>query len=153
VSPWKVILATMVIFGCGVITGGLLVKTTMLPAATPPIPAQTSTATNNYSTIPLIQLQRIEFLRRMQKQLDLTTNQYDQIAEIMKNSQVRTRQVWEEKIGKQMREEYRRVRDEVFQVLNPEQRQKMNELLRRRPPAGERPQRPPPNSTAPTNGT
>ena len=25
-SPWKVILATMIIFGCGVVTGGLVVK-------------------------------------------------------------------------------------------------------------------------------
>ena len=68
-SPWKVILATMVIFGCGVITGGLLIKT-QLPLPSAPEPARVSLSTN--APPPWAQIQRMEFLRRIDKQLQLT---------------------------------------------------------------------------------
>ncbi len=155
-SPWKVILATMVIFGCGVVTGALLMKTELPPAGVPAELAQhPSTSTNQPP--PLAQIQRPEFLRRMQKQLDLTASQRDEIAKIMKASQERNRPLWDQ-IAPQMREEVKRVREEMRQVLTPDQQKKFDEMLKFRPrkadgagAAAGRPARPPLESPAQTN--
>jgi Spy/CpxP family protein refolding chaperone len=121
----------MVIFGCGVVTGALLMKTE-LPSASVVGVAPSPPASTNASP-PFAQVQRqLEFFRRMQKQLDVTPGQHEEIAKIMKESQERTRTLWEQ-IGPQMREELRRVREEIRQVLTPEQQTKMDELLKARP--------------------
>ena len=130
-SPWKVILATMVIFGCGVVTGALLMKTELPPAGAPmELAPRPSTSTN--PPPPLNQFQRPEFLRRMQKQLELTASQRDEIAKIMKASQERNRPLWDQ-IAPQMREEVKRVREEIRQVLTPGQQKKFDEMLKSRP--------------------
>jgi Spy/CpxP family protein refolding chaperone len=155
VSPWKVILATMVIFGCGVVTGALLIKTELPPASiADPVP-HLSNSTNQPP--PFAQIQRLEFLRRMEKQLDLTPSQRDDIAKIMKDSQERSRLLWD-KIGPQMREELRKVRGEIRQVLTIDQQKRMDELLKSRPrkidgagAATGRPLRPPPEAPSQSN--
>ena len=152
-SAWKVILATMVIFGCGVVTGALLMKTELPSAGAPAEPAQHPPASTNQPP-PLAQIQRPEFLRRMQKQLELTASQRDEIAKIMKASQERNRPLWD-RIAPQMREEVKRVREEIRQVLTPGQQTKFDEMLKSRPRKAEgaagRPERPPVESPAQTN--
>ncbi|MGP8201049.1 MAG: Spy/CpxP family protein refolding chaperone [Limisphaerales bacterium] len=154
-SPWKVILATMVIFGCGVITGALLMKTELPAASAPADMAQHPSIPSN-TPPPLTQFQRPEFLRRMQKQLDLTASQRDEIAKIMKASQERNRPYWDQ-IAPHMREEVKKVREEIRQMLTPEQQTKFDEMLKPRPRKQEgagtagRPERPSPSSPAPTN--
>ena len=155
-SAWKVILATMVIFGCGVVTGALLMKTELPSAVAPAEPAQHPPASTNQPP-PLAQIQRPEFLRRMQKQLELTASQRDEIAKIMKASQERNRPLWD-RIAPQMREEVKRVREEIRQVLTPDQQQKFDQMLKSRPrktegagAAATRPERPPIESAAQTN--
>jgi Spy/CpxP family protein refolding chaperone len=146
----------MVIFGCGVVTGALLMKTELPPPPIVDAVAHPLNSTNQ--SPPFAQIQRqMEFLRRMQKQLDLTPAQRDAIAKIMKGSQERSRPLWEQ-IGPQMREELRRVREEIREVLTPEQQKKMDDLLKGRPrkgdgagPAAARPMRPPLDSPAQTN--
>ena len=145
----------MVIFGCGVVTGALLMKTELPPAGVPAELAQhPSTSTNQPP--PLAQIQRPEFLRRMQKQLDLTASQRDEIAKIMKASQERNRPLWDQ-IAPQMREEVKRVREEMRQVLTPDQQKKFDEMLKFRPRKADgagargRPARPPLESPAQTN--
>jgi Spy/CpxP family protein refolding chaperone len=125
VSPWKVILATMVIFGCGVVTGGLLMKSGLKPMHPTPAPAHIA---SNEQPPPLNQFQRPEFLRRMEKQLDLTPDEYEQISRIMKDSQERTRPLWV-RIAPQLRDEIKRVRQEIRKVLNPKQQVAFDELL------------------------
>jgi len=156
VSPWKVILATMVIFGCGVVTGALLMKTELPPAGAPAEPAQHPSTSSNQPP-PLAQIQRPEFLRRMQKQLELTASQRDEIAKIMKASQERNRPLWDQ-IAPQMREEVKRVREEIRQALTPDQQKKFDEMLKARPrkadgagAAAGRPARPPLESPVQTN--
>lgn len=155
-SPWKVILATMVIFGCGVVTGALLMKTELPRAGVaqelPPHPANSTNPPP-----PLAQIQRPEFLRRMQKQLDLTPGQRDEIAKIMRASQERNRPLWDQ-IAPQMREEVKRVREEIRQALTPDQQKKFDEMLKARPrkadgagAAAGRPARPPLESPVQTN--
>jgi Spy/CpxP family protein refolding chaperone len=131
VSPWKVILATMIIFGCGVVTGGLLIKTEF-PSATTPVEAAQHPSTASNQPPPLNQFQRPEFLHRMQKQLDLTASQTNEITRIMKASQERNRPLWEE-IAPQLRQEVKRVREEIRETLTPDQQKKFDELLKARP--------------------
>ena len=126
-SPWKVILATMVIFVCGLVTGAMLTRT-MMPRNEPALavlPAPASAAAP-----PLLQMQRAAFFKALDKQLDLSGEQRDQIGKIMKASQERTQPLWS-KIKPQMNEELKIVREEIRAVLTPEQRKKFVELLRR----------------------
>ncbi len=138
-SPWKVIMATMVIFACGVVTGGLMTRTiatrsdTPLPAASNSIAVAPNSGglTNRNSMVgPVLQMQRIDFLKRMDKSLDLTPAQHDEIARIMRASQDRTQPLWSQ-ISPQMNEELKRVREDIRDVLTPDQRRKFLEMLRR----------------------
>lgn len=131
-TPWKVILPTMLIFACGVFTGVFVTRTQPVPAAVSPAP-QPLSGTTNKARLPAfaqLQQQRPEFLRKLDRQLDLTPEQHDQIAKIMKVSQDRTAPLWE-KIAPQMSDELKRVRAEIRQVLTPEQRKTWAEMNRR----------------------
>jgi Spy/CpxP family protein refolding chaperone len=148
VNPWKVILATMVIFACGIFTGVFVTRMQPVAAAVSPVvlPApQPQNGSTNKMKLPAfaqLQPQRPEFLRRLDQQLNLTPEQHDEIAKIMKTSQDRTAPLWE-KIAPQMTDELKRVRQEIRQVLTPEQRKKFAELNKRgRGQAGNRPDHP-----------
>ena len=95
---------------------------------------------------------RPEFLRRLQKQLDLTPAQHEEIAKIMSDSQERSWPLWD-KIAPQMKEELKRVHKEIRQVLTPEQQKRWDDLLKARPRKAEaaaaRAARPVPNSPEP----
>jgi Spy/CpxP family protein refolding chaperone len=129
VSPWKVILATVVIFACGVLTGTMVVKASRQSALAAPVPAALVVNPKNPAP-PGWQLQRLQFIKRMQKQLGLEPEQQEKIDKIMRESQERIKPLWAQ-IGPQMDEELKRVRQEVNEVLSAEQREKMNELMRR----------------------
>jgi Spy/CpxP family protein refolding chaperone len=149
VSPWKVILATMVIFTCGVITGAMVTKTAHLPQAA------VGPAKPRPPAGPLLQMQRVEFLEKLNKQLVLTPEQRGQIAGIMKASQERTQRV-REQIAPQMTDERKRVRAEIRGVLTPEQRKQFAELMKGNRKAdangpGSHPVRPLEPNTAETN--
>lgn len=136
-SPWKVILATMIIFGCGVVTGGLVVKVRTAHLRTVRVDGTgRAVATRNASTTPGAppwQLQRKEFLDKMDKQLELTPEQRQKIDKVMHDSLDRTRTLWQQ-IAPQMRDEMKRVREEIRKELTPEQQKKFNELLKPRQP-------------------
>ena len=83
-SAWKVILATLVIFGAGVVTGGLLVSYAVHANQTPPKQVITQSAVNPW------QLRSRELLRRMDRELDLTPEQRKHIEKIITDSQERT---------------------------------------------------------------
>jgi Spy/CpxP family protein refolding chaperone len=131
-------------------------KTELPPAGAPAEPVQHPPASSNQPP-PLAQIQRPEFLRRMQKQLELTASQRDEIAKIMKASQERNRPLWDQ-IAPQMRQEVKRVREEIRRVLTPGQQQKFDEMLKPRPrktegtnAAAGRPEPPPIESPPQTN--
>jgi Spy/CpxP family protein refolding chaperone len=123
VNSWKVILATMVIFGTGVVTGGLLVhysegihspRSSKGPGMARP------------GQFPSAGLLRFEFLRRAGRDLDLTPEQKDQLDKIIKDSQERAKRV----TAPFLREEVQRTKAEFREVLTPEQRTKFDELLK-----------------------
>jgi Spy/CpxP family protein refolding chaperone len=123
VNTWKVIFATVVIFGAGVLTGGLLVKYSV---QTPPRPhGQANRAVQPISAGGL----RIEFLRRVERDLNLTADQREQIDKIISASQERSKKLMEP-IQPKIREELQQTREQFRAVLDPEQKIRFDELLK-----------------------
>jgi hypothetical protein len=123
VNTWKVILATMVIFGAGVVTGGLLVRHSESIRA----PRAPRGAVVNRPGQPLSAGgMRLDFLRRAGRELNLTPEQRERLDKIIKESQERTRKV----TSPFLREELQRTRTEFREVLTPEQRPRFDELLK-----------------------
>ena len=111
-KSWKAILATLVIFGAGVVTGGLAVK--RVQASPPGRPGSIH--------------QRAEFMRRVEKRLDLTPVQREQIEAILSESQERTKKAWEQ-VRPIIRDEFQRVQDRIRGELTPVQEKKFEKLL------------------------
>ena len=128
----------MVIFGAGVVTGGLLVRRT---AFINPQPGQRVTAWSRTNVLATPGGMRVEFLRRIQRDLDLRLDQREAFDRILKESQDRTRKLMEP-INPQLRDEMQRTREEVRALLTPEQRKRFDELLKHQQRARE-PRTPP----------
>jgi hypothetical protein len=148
VSPWKVILATVIIFATGVITGGVLVYKVQRPErqqARPPLFPRPQGPPPELMPTPWFA--RREFLDRINHQLNLSREQYDRVAKILQDSQERTRRIVG-RVGPEIQEELRHVRREIRSELTPEQAQRFEELqhqLRGRP-------RPPGDNFEPRRG-
>ena len=157
-SPWKVILATMVIFACGVMTGAMLTRTVAMRTQERPLAATNAPSRMAMAAGPVLQMQRAEFFKRMQKQLDLSAGQRDQISKILKASQARTQPLWDQ-ISPQMSEELKKVREEIRDVLSPEQWKEFGDMMKgkRKPetpaPTNAYPSRLPETTAMPTNGS
>ena len=68
----------------------------------------------------------------MDRQLDLTPEQVQHIDKVMHDSLDRTRPLWQQ-IAPQMRDEMKRVREDIRKELTPEQQKKFAELLKAHP--------------------
>jgi Spy/CpxP family protein refolding chaperone len=139
----------MVIFACGVMTGAMVTRTVASKAEDRPPAAVTAPARMPGGAVA--QMQKV-----LDKQLDLSADQRDQIGRIMKASQERTRPLWE-KIAPQMADEIKNVRGEIREVLTPEQWKKFVELMKRNrkpkpaPSVQAQPSRPMEPTTSATN--
>jgi Spy/CpxP family protein refolding chaperone len=141
VNTWKVIFATVVIFGAGVVTGGLLVKYSVQTPSRPPH-GQPNRAVQPISAGGI----RIEFLRRVERDLNLTADQREQIDKIITASQERSKKLMEP-IQPKIREELQQTREQFRAVLNPEQKIRFDELLKQQQQQRQRDQhRPPPRN-------
>jgi hypothetical protein len=125
VNAWKVILATLVIFITGIITGAVAAKQ-LWPAKVAPIIKPPAPESANWL------IQRPEFLFYMSRTLDLKPDQRQRIETIMKDSQDRL-QPLRQLIEPLTREEFNRVKDEIRKELTPEQQKKFEDMLKRRP--------------------
>jgi hypothetical protein len=126
VNFWKVILATLVIFMAGLVTGALGVKLLQSKPSIAPRPLGAG--------VPRPPgLERMNLLRRMAQQLDLREDQRKNIAQILRESESRVRELWEP-IAPDVQAESARVRERIRQVLTPDQRKKFEELLKQRGP-------------------
>jgi len=121
VNTWKIILATIVIFGAGVVTGGLLVHHELMGL---PQPKNARAQPRPFAQAPLGM--RLEFLRRAERELDLTPEQGERIDKILKESQDRTHKLVEPII----RDQLQRTRQEFLEVLTPDQRTRFEEFVR-----------------------
>ncbi|MSU27610.1 MAG: hypothetical protein CK546_07600 [Pedosphaera sp.] len=115
-NPWKFILATVLIYGTGVVTGALVTTLVERPHRAAAKPAQQLT----YN-----QIQRAEFLGRLQKQLDLTPEQHDRIGHLIRDSNQRTKPYWDP-VAAKMKEEVRTVTEKIHAELTPEQSAKFD---------------------------
>jgi Spy/CpxP family protein refolding chaperone len=110
VNIWKVILAAVVIFGAGIVTGAL---TKHLQYSQKPTEAKHRSHAHPFSSDHLEE-KRIKFLGRMDQELNLSPEQRRRIEEILQESQ--------ERMASLPREEFRRVRQEIKAELTPDQR-------------------------------
>jgi hypothetical protein len=121
VNPLKVILATLFIFASGVVTGGLLVFNIQ------PKPSVTS---ESQAQIPMPWFfQRMDFFRRIRRELDLSAEQDTKIQQIINEGQDRLRPLWQE-VGPRMQDELRLVRRQIAAELTPDQQKRFDQLIR-----------------------
>jgi hypothetical protein len=137
VSPWKVILATLVIFVAGLVTGAVGAKRLLKPPRPlPPEPMQPW-------------MLREQFRAELDRRLRLTPEQNARIERVMHEGQERVKEIWS-LVGPEMQTELRAVREEIRRELTPEQRRRFDEMMRDRGtrpmqmerPPGDRPFRP-----------
>ena len=162
VNTWKVILATVVIFGAGVVTGGLLVSHSdraklrqlrgYLAAAqpahwTPPLREFPRRAEKELQLS--LEQRRMDFLLNATRELKLSPEQRERIERLVRESQENTRKLWEQ-VGPQMRKELAEVKEKIREDLTPPQRKRFEELMKRqqvrRPEAATAPARAPRDS-------
>jgi Spy/CpxP family protein refolding chaperone len=125
VSAWKAILAAVVIFFAGAATGGLVARLRQDRSHLHPPVAVTIAG-------PVM---RMEFLKRIEKQLNLTPTQREHIEGLLRDSQERMKTLWEP-IAPKARAEFDQVRERILAELTPAQQSKFEELSRQRGPHG-----------------
>jgi hypothetical protein len=116
----------MVIFGMGVVTGGLLVRHVQPGRERRPQHAANAVRT---AQPPSPGVLRLEFLRRMERDLDLTPAQREPVDRILKEGQDRMKKLMET-VEPRRREELKRTIDEFRGVLTPEQQKRFDDLLK-----------------------
>jgi hypothetical protein len=163
VNYWKVILATVVIFGAGVFTGGLLVNCIDHPHSKNAHHAQANADTHppeNHDQprpqdIPpprLAERMGKQFVQQLNDTLRLTPEQRVKIEKIIADGQERNHEIWTNTAPK-MRAVMQEVNQQIRAELTPEQLKPFEEMLKhppRRPPfdTNAPPANPPP-ATAP----
>jgi len=144
VSPWKVVLATLVIFIAGLVTGAVgvhrLLKTNRPPPRAEPMHPW---------------MLRDGFRAELERRLQLTPEQSESIERIMREGQERVREI-SSLVTPEIQAELKAVRAEIRDVLTPEQRREFEEIIRARrprPPQIERPNPRPPREefSSPSN--
>ena len=116
-NRWRVILAAAVIFLAGVATGAVVVRT-----YAPKIVKRTHIS----PPLPIGHDRRQEYISKLDRELQLTAEQRTQVEGILAGSQERMKQIWAP-MEPQVKEEYRRTRREISEILNPEQQAKMKQ--------------------------
>jgi len=128
VNNWKVIFATVVIFGAGVITGGLLVNYVQHshPNKIHKAAAELHTAATNQvapsPAAPKLRPPEIlsrQFLQQVDEALHLQADQREAIQKIISEGQ------------NQMRKVIQDARLEIREIFTPEQRKQFDELMKR----------------------
>jgi chorismate mutase len=157
-NSWKIILAIVVIFGAGVLTGGLLVNYAEPPQAKevqlPPGEGNARPQANDRShdqsrpqdlprPRPPEMLGR-QFVRQLDTALHLTLQQRAAITKIVADGQERNHEIWTN-VAPQMHKVLQDVRQQIREQLTPEQTKQFEELVKRFRPAGHHPHPPPTN--------
>lgn len=161
-NSWKVILATAVIFGAGVLTGGLLVNYVdhaqggngrfpfwrREPHAQPGDRGPSHPRDLPRPRSP--ELWRKEFIGHLDRTLQLTPEQHAAISKIIAEGQERNRQIWRTNAAPKMRQVMEQVHQRIRAELTPEQQKKFDEMVRQfashHQSHRQRPPRPPPST-------
>jgi hypothetical protein len=145
-NSWKIVLAAVVIFCAGMITGSLLVRHVpgKPPANTEPVTAEPAARPLADSHVaapkPEVPLPRLaeklskELVRRLDKELHLTLAQSNHIATIVAEGQERNRVIWTN-VAPHMRKVMQDVNQQIRAELSPDQLRQFEELMKPlRPP-------------------
>ncbi len=151
-NAWNLILATVVIFGTGVITGGLLVDHVEQPhakashhAAPVGVPVAAPASTNR-PPVPrstdLFNLHQPEilsqdFVQKLDDQLQFAPAQRDAIHKIIADGQCQNQALWTNWVG-QSKQVLGEIRQHIREQLNPDQRKQFETILKQMHPAGHR---------------
>ncbi len=154
-NSWKIILATIVIFGAGVTTGGLLVshvdragRMTRRPPGDPgirPPGGEHEPGRGMGMELPRPRqpdLLNTNFVKRLDDALKLTAEQRNAIEKIIAEGQDQNHSIWTNN-AEQMRRVMQDVRHRLHDALAPDQQKQFDELMRRAP------RRPPGATNAP----
>jgi Spy/CpxP family protein refolding chaperone len=135
VNTWKVILATVVIFGAGLVTGRLLAPRAAVPTSSPQIDSSrgstgnSPTARNVKLPTPLPGPLRKDFIDRLDKELNLTAEQRARIEKIIRDGQDKTKELWEH-VEPEMHQALVTTKDRIRAELTPEQQAQFGRLLK-----------------------
>lgn len=119
-NRWKPILAAALIFASGMVTAVFAYR--LSPKSWRP-PTEGSLS-------PWFIDSRFDVLRKMQRELNLSTDQSTRIDAIIQEGRSRTKEIWDA-CQPQFREEMKLVRERIQAELSPEQRTKFDELVKR----------------------
>jgi hypothetical protein len=162
VNFWKVILATVVIFGTGVFTGGLLVNSiqhshsrSIRPRPAASEAHESQPRTNNLASITRPprppEILGDKFVQQLDDALQLTPDQRASIQKIIADGQERNHSIWTNNSA-QMREVIQDVRHHVREALNADQQKRFEVLMKPRPARRSSPgTNAPPDSATSTN--
>jgi Spy/CpxP family protein refolding chaperone len=151
VNSWKVILATVVIFGAGVLTGGLLVNYVNHPHFKGTPPAMVANQDRGPQRPPEFPMPHLadrmgrQFVQQLDEKLQLTPEQHGKIVKIIADGQERNHAIWTN-IAPQMRRVMQEVNQQIRATLTPEQQKQFEQLLKQFRPAGHHPPLPPTNA-------
>jgi hypothetical protein len=148
VNTWKVILATIVIWGAGVMTGGFLVRYSNLarierprsqrPDGPPPwlVQGREFARRGERELQSSFDEMRGEFLLHATRELNLTADQHEHIEKIIRDSQDVSRKMWEQ-VAPEMRKALEETKQKILAELTPEQQGRFEQLLKQqqRPPS------------------
>lgn len=133
-STVKVILATLVIFGAGVLTGAIALRLALFR-----VPLQTAPANPGPRLVaPSTVFNRPDFLERLSREASLRADQRKQVEQILQESRKRTEPIAQE-FAPMIRAEVQRVREQILLVLDADQKSRFEEILR---PRANQPARP-----------
>lgn len=167
---WKVICATMVIFITGVVTGGLLVvyadhasqksratrpRTEVRPAGNLPNPNPAANPRDparlpnpaNLANRPRTGI-NLEFLQKLDAEVQLTTGQRERIEQIINEGQLRNKEIWD-RVAPDVRRENMETQRRIREALTPEQLVRFEELMKQSRPPGRRTEETVPPNTRP----
>ncbi len=143
-NSWKVILATVVIFGAGVVTGGLLVN--YVQHERPEFRRNSGDPHREAAQdllLPRPEMLNKQFIQQLDSALHLAPDQRKAIEKILADGQQRNRDLWK-LVSPQMRMVMQDVNQRIRSELTPEQQKQFEKLMKQM-----RPQHKPSSTNAP----
>ncbi len=147
-NAWNLILATVVIFGTGVITGGLLVDHVEQPHAKASHHTAAVAAPVTTNRPPVVRATELfnlhqpeilsqDFVQKLDDQLQFVPAQRDAIHKIIADGQCQNQALWTNWVG-QSKQVLGEIRQHIREQLNSDQRKQFETILKQMHPAGHR---------------
>ena len=145
-NAWKLILATVIIFGAGVVVGGLLVYHVIPAHPKSTRHAPVIVATTNRPPVPRSadlfnprqpEILSTNFVQKLDDELQFTPAQQDAVHKIITCGQEQNHALWTNCTA-QSRQVLLEVRQHIREQLNPEQLKQFEKILKQAHPAARR---------------